>query len=409
MVGYAIEIFALCMFFIYQTVILKYAAQVLVKGTKRISAIYLWSFINCLMFIAYVYFRIPLYFLYPVITIVLALEFKLISKASWVQAFCGSSIFAMHIAAVNIVIISIFSFIFKIPPIQVYMAGELQFIVLFATCFSLAFFIQPLVEKFFEPIQIQRITSMPTYSVMLLISILGTILYESLYIFLILEQHFFEEMLLLSIASSFFVLGGFYFLFIYGISLTSASFYRMKTDASQSEKEYIENTKTMLNEKIEKDYLTGVYSRKYAFAFFDKMLSLEHISFTILFIDINALKFTNDVYGHEAGDRLIIKVSKALASSVREEDVVARLGGDEFIVIIEKSSEEIIEDILARFNEKIQIENENEDFTVSASVGIVYVGDELKTKGIDHILSVADANMRIEKEAYYKNEGGREQ
>ncbi len=406
MIEYSSEFFVLCMFFIYQIVILKYAVQILVKGSKRMICIYFWSFVNCLAFIAFIYFEISFYLLYPAITILLALEFKLISKASWVQAFCGSSIFAMHIAAVNIIVISSFSFFFKISPAHVHTDTEFRSMVIFVTCFSLAFFIQPIVERFFEPMQIQRITTIPTYSVMLLLSMLGTVLYESMYIILILENNFFEEQLILSIISAFFVLSGFYFLFIYGISLTGASFYKRKSDALQREQEHIENVKAMLNKKIEKDYLTGTYSRKYARSLLEDLVTLEFSSFTVMFIDINALKFTNDVYGHETGDQLIIKVANALSSSMRQGDVVARLGGDEFIAIIEDASQDVIEDILGRFNKNIQEENENEKFNVSASIGIVHVDDTLKAKGVDYILDIADVNMRVKKAEFYTKKGG---
>ncbi|HRE13700.1 MAG TPA: GGDEF domain-containing protein, partial [Usitatibacteraceae bacterium] len=41
----------------------------------------------------------------------------------------------------------------------------------------------------------------------------------------------------------------------------------------------------------------------------------------------------NDIHGHEAGDRVLVEVARALAHGVRSDDLACRLGGDEFLVI----------------------------------------------------------------------------
>jgi diguanylate cyclase (GGDEF)-like protein len=57
-------------------------------------------------------------------------------------------------------------------------------------------------------------------------------------------------------------------------------------------------------------------------------------SCTLLVIDLDDLKQTNDQQGHCAGDRLIRQVGRLLADTVRQPDVVARVGGDEFAVLL---------------------------------------------------------------------------
>ncbi len=406
MENYAMGIITLGVFYIYQITILEYAGKVLIKGSQNLLTFYLLAFINTALFVGYMHLDIPLYFLYALILIVLGIEFKLISKSKLIQSFCGSAIFTMNIAAVNILVISIFSFALKVSPFTLYSHPEYGFLVVFLTCFSLSVFVQPIVIKFFNPQQIQQITSLPKYSVMLLASIIAAIIYASLYVKLILTDVYFEEQLLLSITTSFFILGGFYFLFSYGVSLTSVSFYQRKTDASKIERLHLEDAKAMLDKKIEKDSLTGVYSRKYAMELLEDLTTMEFTNFSILYVDVNALKFTNDAYGHEAGDRLIVNVSTALSDAVRENDIVARLGGDEFVVIAVGDSEGIAESILSRFHENISEINEKEEFLVSASVGTVFVDTVLKNQGVDSILSLADTNMRQNKESFYSHERG---
>jgi diguanylate cyclase (GGDEF)-like protein/PAS domain S-box-containing protein len=61
----------------------------------------------------------------------------------------------------------------------------------------------------------------------------------------------------------------------------------------------------------------------------------------IMFCDLDRFKVVNDSLGHEAGDRLLISVSKRLLSMLGTSDLIARFGGDEFVVMYAGSEDEI--------------------------------------------------------------------
>lgn len=72
--------------------------------------------------------------------------------------------------------------------------------------------------------------------------------------------------------------------------------------------------------------------------------------FGVLFLDLDRFKKINDTLGHDAGDELLVKMSKLLLLSTRKSDTVGRLGGDEFLVLIDNVESE---DTLTRIAHKI--------------------------------------------------------
>lgn len=97
-------------------------------------------------------------------------------------------------------------------------------------------------------------------------------------------------------------------------------------------------------------------------------------SLAICFIDLDFFKPVNDLYGHKAGDLLLIEIARRLKRCVRGEDTLARLGGDEFALVLTQLTHEeelmqVINRILASISQPY-IVPQGEPVTVSASIGI---------------------------------------
>jgi diguanylate cyclase (GGDEF)-like protein len=86
------------------------------------------------------------------------------------------------------------------------------------------------------------------------------------------------------------------------------------------------------------DVLTGLANRA---EFNEKLeeagrrLKRGDAAITVMMLDLDRFKAVNDMFGHPAGDELLVEVSRRLKSTLRETDLLARLGGDEFAIIQE--------------------------------------------------------------------------
>lgn len=93
------------------------------------------------------------------------------------------------------------------------------------------------------------------------------------------------------------------------------------------------------------DVLTGLYNRAYYEQEIAQIDTKYKSPLSIIMGDVNGLKMTNDVFGHQVGDDLLKIIGDIIKSCCRQEDIVARIGGDEFIIILPESSNDLANEI----------------------------------------------------------------
>ena len=101
------------------------------------------------------------------------------------------------------------------------------------------------------------------------------------------------------------------------------------------------------------DQLTGLYNRRSG----EQRLA-EEISravrhqrpLTVLLIDLDGLKQTNDKFGHAAGDLVIKSFAERLQKAIRGSDLAVRLGGDEFMALLPECRIEEVRHVLGRID-----------------------------------------------------------
>ncbi|QTD35590.1 GGDEF domain-containing protein [Pseudomonas fluorescens] len=89
-----------------------------------------------------------------------------------------------------------------------------------------------------------------------------------------------------------------------------------------------------------RDPLTALYNRRALEVRAPRLL--DEVSSArpgaLLLIDIDNFKLINDLYGHTAGDRLLISLSEMIRAVLPKGALAARLGGDEFVMLLGDAS-----------------------------------------------------------------------
>lgn len=119
------------------------------------------------------------------------------------------------------------------------------------------------------------------------------------------------------------------------------------------------------------DSLTLLGNRQYLQRKLDLLDHQKAEDYGVIFMDINDLKFTNDHYGHDSGDKLIRMVASAIKDAVDPAGgFCGRNGGDEFIAVV--SPEGSIFSVAEKIQENLEAQKEKErvKFPVSLSLGL---------------------------------------
>lgn len=161
------------------------------------------------------------------------------------------------------------------------------------------------------------------------------------------------------------------------------------------------------NEKLARqathDALTELSNRRYLEAHLGRLLAHNRRNgeqVTLAFIDLDGFKQINDVYGHDAGDAVLVEVGRRLTALVRDGDLVVRLGGDEFVLVTSSRPSEQVHPVLRQRIEASLADLTSPDFPEArlrgGSVGLVSPKDD--QEGVEALLKRADELMYARKQ-----------
>ncbi len=187
------------------------------------------------------------------------------------------------------------------------------------------------------------------------------------------------------------------FLLWFGISaITLAWFYHIKF-AKKEENLLQYNSK--LQEMTKLDALTKLNNRR---GITDVVKKLSKSSTELYFImcDIDFFKKVNDTYGHDIGDRVLVKVSEIISNNISQDATVGRWGGEEFLIVIPNKTQQQVIDTMESIRMKIARETfvvvEGKEFFVTMTFGIAeHYFDKYTT---DESIKRADENLYLGKQ-----------
>ena len=106
-----------------------------------------------------------------------------------------------------------------------------------------------------------------------------------------------------------------------------------------------------LEESIQKDPMTGLLNRAAFRKNCERELSGENSRSVLMMMDVDHFKDYNDTFGHPKGDELLLCLTGALTSAIRQDDLAGRMGGDEFCCLLRLGRNATLEDIHRRTSE----------------------------------------------------------
>lgn len=161
--------------------------------------------------------------------------------------------------------------------------------------------------------------------------------------------------------------------------------------------EALQKANAKLQELVTKDALTGIYNRYYFKRYLTKEITRAFrykYALSVVLFDIDYFKKINDTYGHQAGDKMLIHITKAVSKRLRSEDVFARIGGEEFIIILSHcdiSRARVIAEEVRALVASLRVKIQTQEITCTISLGVSSLVNDINT--FESLFGDADSKL----------------
>ncbi|MEG1848561.1 MAG: GGDEF domain-containing protein [Lachnospiraceae bacterium] len=390
--------FAILAFFCYNLQGFFYATKILPAFKHSWLHLAIPAALNTILIFFIQWLGLPYAAMYFFAYLCLIIEFIFLSKAAFSQAYFGASNFIVQIVCLEMVVVCILSLIsgFEAASIRIVSSLFSLDIIFTSLLSSIALF---LFNKFMPDTTVIKISHDREQS--LLISIIASfiIIYTAIDSFVVMTPDLHENLVYTLLAIQILSITLFYILFIHTAKICHMKFYKDEAHSLECTLRESILTEEHLKRLIYKDNLTGCYSKNYVLEYLENLLRNKISDFCLVYLDLDGLKAVNDSFGHNRGDEYLLTVSQCIADSIRQMDIFARMGGDEFMLILEVCSKDNAEEIFSQIAKRlIQINNQNTDYSMSVSYGILYVDDTMISQSLTNLISMVDQKMYLAKQ-----------
>lgn len=155
--------------------------------------------------------------------------------------------------------------------------------------------------------------------------------------------------------------------------------------------------KKQLEKLSSTDMLTGIFNRRKI----EELLNIEILrsrrhqrNLSVIMLDIDHFKHTNDTFGHHAGDVVLQQTAEVIKKALRQSDMFGRYGGEEFLIICPETNQ----DEAMIVAEKVRHAVDNFKFKIvehkTISLGVAEFNDD---NNLDELVKKADTALYLSK------------
>lgn len=156
-----------------------------------------------------------------------------------------------------------------------------------------------------------------------------------------------------------------------------------------------------LRDAADRDFLTGLYNRKYLYSAGEKLFQngkRNHITLMVAVLDIDYFKVINDTHGHHVGDLALKHITSIFIKVLRKADIITRIGGEEFCLLCVNIDGANSEKLLERYRKTIMDSPlVMGELSVSMTISIGYT--LMLKDSLEQMIKDADSALYAAKEA----------
>jgi diguanylate cyclase (GGDEF)-like protein len=181
--------------------------------------------------------------------------------------------------------------------------------------------------------------------------------------------------------------------------------YYLKNVALQREVEERMKAQALAEHLAITDSLTGLFNRRQLLELAER--EIQHANryertLSLIIFDLDHFKRVNDTFGHAAGDKVLVTISRFVQNTVRKCDIIGRYGGEEFALLLPETEGHkalIMFERIRRTIEEMKIELDGPVASVTISAGIAEVNLASRRDSLGELLDRADKALYAAKAA----------
>ncbi len=157
----------------------------------------------------------------------------------------------------------------------------------------------------------------------------------------------------------------------------------------------------LLDEQSKTDILTGIFNRRGLIEEGQKLINSaieDNQRGIICFGDMDKLKYINDTFGHEMGDKAIKGMAIVLQESIGKDKVIGRLGGDEFVFVMDNYSLNDFDNLKETVNENCKKYSKENSFPFEIQISLGAVKFSENHKNLSRLITKADKEQYKDKQ-----------